>query len=185
VASVGHAIVGMAAARFHLAARAAGDPLRSPRWRAAYMIRFAALGLLADADVILALYGVRYADPWGHRGATHSYAFATLVALAIGAACLFHASGRAFRTMAIAWFVLVSHPILDAMTDGGLGVAFFWPLSTKRYFLPWRPIPVAPLGEAFFGEEGLRVAATELAYFAPLLIYALWPWGNRAKPPPP
>ena len=27
---------------------------------------------------------------------------------------------------------------------GGLGVAFFSPFSNARYFLPWRPIRVAP-----------------------------------------
>ena len=24
------------------------------------------------------------------------------------------------------------------------GCAFFWPFDLTRYFLPWRPIPVAP-----------------------------------------
>nr|HRC76832.1 rhodanese-like domain-containing protein [Kouleothrix sp.] len=33
------------------------------------------------------------------------------------------------------------HGVLDAMTDGGLGVAFFAPFSATRYFFPFRPIP--------------------------------------------
>ena len=36
------------------------------------------------------------------------------------------------------------HGLLDAMTDGGLGVAFFSPFDNRRYFLPWTPIRVIP-----------------------------------------
>jgi inner membrane protein len=39
----------------------------------------------------------------------------------------------------------VSHGLLDALTDGGLGVAFFSPFDTSRYFFPWRPISVCPM----------------------------------------
>jgi inner membrane protein len=61
------------------------------------------------------------------------------------------------------------------MTDGGRGVALLWPFTVHRYFLPWRPIPVAPIGIAFFSGPGMRVAAVELLEFAPFLLYALWP----------
>src|SRR6267378_8050335 len=37
-----------------------------------------------------------------------------------------------------------SHGLLDAMTNGGLGVAFFAPFCDTRYFLPWQPIVVSP-----------------------------------------
>jgi inner membrane protein len=47
------------------------------------------------------------------------------------------------------------HDILDAMTNGGLGVAFFFPFSDTRYFLPWQPIEVSPLGlKRFFTLRG-------------------------------
>ena len=39
-----------------------------------------------------------------------------------------------------------SHGLLDAMTDGGLGVAFFSPLDTTRYFFSFRPAVVSPIG---------------------------------------
>jgi inner membrane protein len=39
----------------------------------------------------------------------------------------------------------LSHGLLDALTDGGLGVAFFSPFSNARYFFPWHPISVSPL----------------------------------------
>ena len=48
-----------------------------------------------------------------------------------------------------------------------------WPFETARYFAPWRPIPVAPIGLSFFS-HGSLVALTELILFAPLLVFALW-----------
>ena len=48
-----------------------------------------------------------------------------------------------------------SHGVLDAMTDGGSGVAFLAPFDDTRYFLPWRPIPVSPIGVSrFFSGAG-------------------------------
>jgi inner membrane protein len=46
--------------------------------------------------------------------------------------------------------VKASHGILDAMTDGGLGVAFFSPFDDTRCFFPFRPIKVSPIGLSFF-----------------------------------
>ena len=71
--------------------------------------------------------------------------------------------------------VLASHGLLDAMTDGGLGVALFWPLSNQRFFLPLRPIPVAPIGRRMFSQRGLTVLVSETVLFLPLWLYALWP----------
>src|SRR5262245_62425304 len=68
--------------------------------------------------------------------------------------------------------VLASHGLLDTLTDGGLGAALFWPFDLTRYFAPWRPIPVSPIGLAFLSPYGLSVAATELALFAPAIAWA-------------
>jgi inner membrane protein len=61
------------------------------------------------------------------------------------------------------WFfaVTASHGLLDAMTDGGRGIAFFAPFSPHRYFFPWRPIAVSPIGAGFFSARGLRVLVSE------------------------
>ncbi len=83
----------------------------------------------------------------------------------------------------IALLVVGSHAILDTMTDGGLGCALFWPFDETRYFAPWRPIPVAPIGLAFFSARGLAVATTELIIFLPLLFYGMWPRSRAASPP--
>jgi inner membrane protein len=48
------------------------------------------------------------------------------------------------------------------LTNGGLGVALFAPFSNERYFWPWRPIEVSPIGlEAFLSPWGVRVLVSE------------------------
>src|SRR5262245_29460267 len=116
MASIGHIAVGMAAARVaREAPRTVEDsdktpPLR-PGWRDWHsMLAWSALSLLPDADVIGFPLGVRYADPWGHRGATHSLIFAVAVATAVA---LLAPGRRRLRTWVIASVVLVSHGLLD------------------------------------------------------------------------
>jgi hypothetical protein len=70
----------------------------------------------------------------------------------------------------VATLVLASHGLLDTVTDGGFGVALLWPFSLTRFFAPWRPIPVAPIGPAFFTPDGAMIALTELVL--PLWLYA-------------
>lgn len=163
MASVGHIAVGMAAARIYHDGRA-------PNWSS--VASWSALSLLPDIDVVGFALGVDYGDPWGHRGATHSLALSVGLAIGIGLAA------RGFkqpflRTALFASLVLASHAILDTMTDGGLGCALLWPFDLARYFAPWRPIPVAPIGPDFFSPGGAIVALTELVLFSPILVYAL------------
>jgi inner membrane protein len=75
-----------------------------------------------------------------------------------------------------------SHGLLDAMTTGGLGAALLWPLDDTRYFLPLRPIPVAPIGAGMLSRRGLYVVAVELLLFLPFWAYALWPRRRAARP---
>ncbi len=114
------------------------------------LARAAALSCAADLDVVGFLYHVPYGAPWGHRGATHS---------ALAAAVLALAGGKHYALMLLA---ALSHPVLDMLTDGGRGIAFLWPYSAERYFLPWRPIPVSPIGADFFSARGLHVISMEL-----------------------
>ena len=73
------------------------------------------------------------------------------------------------------FFCTVSHGVLDAMTDGGLGVAFFSPFDTTRYFFPARPVLVSPIGIGeFFSEYGVRVLASEAVWIGlPSLVLFL------------
>jgi len=162
MASLGHIAVGLAAARVHRTA--------PPRWSS--MAWWSALSMLPDADVVGFGLGVEYGDPWGHRGATHSVTFAFAVATALGVAAP-KLGLPAVRTWLIAALTLVSHGLLDTLTDGGLGCALLWPFDLTRYFAPWQPIPVAPIGLDFISPYGLLVAATELVLFAPLVLFGL------------
>ena len=137
------------------------------------MAWWSALSLLPDADVVGFALGVNYGDPWGHRGATHSFTFSVVVGLAVGLAARWWRVPGLGRTALLASLVLASHAILDTMTDGGLGCALLWPFDLTRYFAPWRPIPVAPIGLAFFSPYGGIIALTELVLFSPLLLFAL------------
>lgn len=163
MASILHVAVGLAAGRLH-----AGRPRLLPA------LAFSALSMLPDADVVMFRLGFAYSHPLGHRGASHSVAFAAacgLVALAV--------SRGAWRTAGLVWLVVLSHPLLDALTSGGLGVGLLWPLSPERFFAPWRPIPVAPIGWGFLSARGLEVALAELLPSLPLVLYALWPSRRR------
>ena len=170
--SIGHVAIGMAAARYD---RRVG-PTRWTLFSA--MVVWSALSLLPDADVVGFHFGIAYGDPWGHRGASHSPAFAMLGGCVIGlVARALHRP--ALRTGMLAALVLASHGLLDALTDGGLGCALLWPLSDERFFAPWRPLPVAPIGRAFLSSWGLHVALVEAVGFAPFFLYALWPRTSR------
>ena len=133
-----------------------------------------ACSVFADVDVVGFHFGVR--DFWGHRGFTHSLVFAVMLA-SLALLALFRKPGLQISAAALwAYFFLAaaSHRVLDAMTDGGLGVAFFSPFDTTRYFLPWRPIVVSPIGIArFFGSRGLAVLRSELLWiWLPSLLFA-------------
>jgi inner membrane protein len=107
--------------------------------------------VLPDLDVIGFARHVPYGSTFGHRGFTHSIVFALLVAIL--AALLLR---RDRRTFAFVFLCTLSHPLLDALTNGGLGVAFFSPFTNRRFFFPWRPIEVSPIGRfdvgVFFSE---------------------------------
>jgi inner membrane protein len=127
--------------------------------------------VLPDADVILHAW-VAYSHPFGHRGAFHSLGFYLL--LAVACATLAGRRARGDLVGAAVFCALLSHSLLDMLTDGGLGIALFWPLDAERRFLPWRPIPVSPIRIGrFFGAWGLRVLRVELLFALPLLFGAL------------
>jgi inner membrane protein len=124
--------------------------------------------VLPDLDVIGFPLGIQYGDLWGHRGMTHSVLFAALLA---GILVTLWYRGKPAITMAgfylYFFFCTASHGVLDALTNGGLGVAFFSPFDTTRYFFPIRPVLVSPIGiTEFFSTYGIRILASE----------AIWIW---------
>lgn len=129
--------------------------------------RLLALGMLVaclpDADMLAFRFGIAYQDILGHRGFSHSLLFAGLCGLLAMLAC------RRLRCpplTALWWTSLAcaSHSLLDALTNGGLGVAWLWPWSQTRFFLPWRPIEVSPFLHGFFSARGLAVLHSEFVW---------------------
>ena len=124
---------------------------------------------IPDLDAIGFRFGIRYGDFWGHRGFTHSLVFAALLAGLTVFVCFRKgvAGLDKFPLLLYLFLATASHGLLDAMTSGGLGVAFFSPFDNRRYFLPWRPIRVSPIGISRFA--GPRAAAILRSEF-------LWIW---------
>jgi inner membrane protein len=50
------------------------------------------------------------------------------------------------------------------MTNGGKGVGFFIPFSNRRFFYPFRPIRVSPIGAEHFAAKAGAVLASELCW---------------------
>ncbi len=141
--------------------------------------------IFPDVDVIAYKFGMDGLDLFGHRGFTHSFFFAMLWAFLL--LCVFHKKQPKLDKIRLGFFYFIAmstHGLLDAMTTGGNGIAFFAPFSAERYFFPWRFIQVSPLGiRNFFTEWGIKVIKSEFLYIGiPSLILALiGNWINRNK----
>jgi inner membrane protein len=140
---------------------------------------------LPDVDVIGFFNGVEYESLLGHRGLTHSLAFAAFVAgiLIIIPGIVRPTWGPRWSTWLYLFLACASHGLLDAMTDGGLGIAFFSPFSNTRYFLPWQPIMVGPINilEAF-SPWGREIALSEFKWvIGPCLVIIIAVYAIRRK----
>jgi inner membrane protein len=153
--AISHAVVGLSL----------GTCFVKPRHAISVLLMGAACSVFPDIDVLGFRFGIRYDEFWGHRGFTHSLVFAFL--LAFGVMLLFFRRegehiGR-FPLFAYLFLATASHGLLDAMTNGGLGVAFFSPFNNRRYFLPGRPIRVSPISVGrFFSSRGYIVLENEI-----------------------
>ncbi len=144
--------------------------------------RFLALSVLCsglpDLDVVGFFFGIQYGDVLGHRGFSHSLMFAFILAIIVvmnefKETRIF--SGSWWRLAAYFFLLTASHGVLDAFTDGGLGIAFFSPFDNTRYFFPWTPLHVSPIGLlGFFTEYGGRALWSEFLWVClPLLFLVL------------
>ena len=165
------------------AAVALGKAYARGEMPARFWLLSALCAVLPDADVIGFAFGIRYGDLLGHRGLSHSLAFAAALGLTV--ALLFFRDERILsrRWWSLACYfgvVTASHGALDALTNGGLGVAFFAPFDHGRYFFPRQPIEVSPIGAGFFSERGLAVLASEFVWvWLPSLLLVAVAWGVR------
>ena len=135
-------------------------------------LRFWALAVfcsvLPDADVIGFRFGIAYGDFLGHRGFFHSLFFAFILSLVV-VLLAFRKTPLFSKKWWLIWTfffgVSASHGLLDAFTDGGLGIALFSPFDMTRYFSPWRPLRVSPIGiSAFFTSWGRSVLVSEIIW---------------------
>lgn len=128
----------------------------------------ACLAVLPDLDVAAFAFGIPYDHPLGHRGLSHSLPFALLVAwwaARLAFPSLPPGTAPWWRLFGLLALATASHGLLDAMTNGGLGVGFFLPLSSARHFFAFRPLVVSPIGpEALFDDRMVRVLCSEIAY---------------------
>jgi inner membrane protein len=160
-----------------IAALAVGKVVAPPGMPLKFWVASAVCAALPDIDVVSFAFGVRYNEMWGHRGITHSFSFAFLLSVAV--VLLFFRdvpllSGHWLLLVSYFFIVTSSHALLDALTNGGLGVALFAPFSNERYFFPWRPIQVSPIGLSFFSQRGLRVLISEIEWiWLPSALLAL------------
>lgn len=145
--------------------------------------------VIPDADAIGFKLGIAYESVLGHRGITHSFFFAALLSAAV--TYFFYGeekmlSKRWWTLLAVFFFATASHAILDAMTTGGLGVAFFAPFDNTRYFFPFRPIKVSPISVTqFFSEWGWRVIKSEFVWVwipSALVMAVVWSVKKLASP---
>jgi inner membrane protein len=150
------------------------------------------LSILPDLDILAFRLGIPYENPFGHRGFSHSLLFAWTVSLLAAAVCFRKCQVRFWDLWGLFFVSAASHGLLDALTNGGLGIAFFWPSDNERYFFPWQPIEVSELGYHFFmSSRAWRTLGTELLWvWLPIAIVVglveLFPavrglWGEAAR----
>jgi len=143
--------------------------------------------ILPDADAVGFLLGIPYEHQLGHRGASHSLTFALFTAF-LFVTMLRIAGGNFLRIRLYIFFftLALTHPLLDMITSGGLGMAIFWPFDLQRYFFPVRPVRVSAIGgvEILFTNRMLKVLQSELLYiWLPgfLLMITVFPFRWKRK----
>ncbi|MEP7147308.1 MAG: metal-dependent hydrolase [Acidobacteriota bacterium] len=153
-----------------------------------FWILTAICAIVPDLDVVGFAFQIQYGDMFGHRGLTHSLSFALLVGLITP--YIFFSAEHVLRRKLIIYFAAVTftHPLLDMLTNGGLGVALLAPFGNERFFSAWRPIEVSPIGSDFFSERGIYVLISEIAWiWLPSLVIAFMAmlvWRKRMKTQP-
>ncbi len=165
-------MAGMATAA--VVARAIEAPLTAPLWIGAFI----ASGI-PDLDLALAAFGQK--GPRFHRNVSHSL---PLLGLLVLGAWLVVIPMAAIGESGMFWAwcgALFSHPLLDVLTTGrnlgarGYGIALFWPLSDRRWFLQRPILETADVGACrSVGDvwEGIRPEVYRIGPVA-LVVFAL------------
>jgi inner membrane protein len=161
-----HAIVGAAA----------GALYQAPRDRRRVIAVAAICAVVPDLDLIGWPLGVSTFTLFGHRGLSHSIAFAVVLGI-VAAVALLPAAPRRDRVVAAAVLILATatHSVLDAMTTySPTGPAFWAPFSNQRYRFSWMPLTGAGGLQTDFGQEALYACLPALV----LIVSIEW-WRRR------
>lgn len=154
--------------------------------RPSLLITASLLASAPDLDALGYFAGVPYEAWCGHRGCTHSLAFAAAVAFLLTPWLARRTGASRGAVFLFLWAAWASHGLVDMATNGGLGIALLWPFAPDRLFWPWQPIEVAPLGiRAFFSKWGLEVLASEALWLwlPAIVVGALGLWTTRTTRP--
>ena len=162
MASIGHLAVGAALGAIY--SRKTGS---NPRIT---ILTFAGLAVAPDLDLVTSFWGVPPNTPLSHRGISHSFPFA--IALATLVAVFFRNQGRALLAGGVTLAALVSHGLLDAMSQLGNGPMLLWPLTTQSYEFIWRPIPGVLNASHYLTLQAMPTLAVETLMFLPLIVFA-------------
>lgn len=146
----------------------------------------AAAAAAPDVDGLFKKLGVPAHSIIAHRGVTHSL-FAALIAGLLAAALHKHLRVRAATAGLLVGAAMASHGMLDMMTDGGQGVAYFWPLSSTRWFADWRWIhSTAVHRRTLFSDVQVRLRLELwqliIPMFAAALAVRLVRWARGSSP---
>ena len=169
---VGHSLVALS-----VCAPLQRTPLAKAMSFSGWLVLLLIASILPDLDVLM-LRWLPYSHPLSHRGLGHSLLFALVAALCLTISCYLAGMVRGkLLTLILVWLVIAavmgSHGLLDALTDGGLGIGLLSPVSLRRYFFPIRPITVALLSPGtMFSAYMLHVYTIEVALFGPFCLAA-------------
>ena len=150
---IGHAVVAGALGQM------ADRELRQD-WRFWYMAILCST--FPDVDVVAFSLGIPYGAFWGHRGFLHSLTFAAVFGLIAAQRFRWLKASQRLGLAMLLVLITASHGVLDMLTNGGLGIAIFSPFNRQRYFFPWQPIEVSPIGlRHFMSLRGVAVLRSE------------------------
>lgn len=183
--AISHFIVGAAIALPALESRALRPVM--PRW--ALPVTAGLWAVAPDLDTWLMFgLGIPRGSIFSHRGFFHAPFFLISAATVLAALVAGKYGDRAVTWLALMWAVsAVTHPLLDMLTNGGSGIMLLFPISTRRFFFPWRPIRVSPLTIARFFDRAGPILWSELPFSAAALAIGVgglvWRRGRRGGPP--
>lgn len=134
------------------------------------------LTILPDIDIVGLRLGIPYSHLFGHRGFSHSLFFAINISLFVSLIFYKYYGEKIVSVWLFLFLCTLSHGLLDALTNGGLGIAFFSPFTNERYFFPFQPIEVSTLNiKSFFAGQGLEVLKSEIIWiWIPALLVFLF-----------